>query len=313
VGAYVAKRLIRERIPFCVFDFQRDDKIVTQILSSKETSQLNRVYGDIANADTLNSVVRDAKPTHIIHLAGLQIPTCRTNPVRGAMVNIIGTLNVFEAAKGLGGSNIPIVYASSAGVAGPPADYSSAMLDDTPHRPLTHYGYFKLCNEGNARVYWLDHQMKSVGLRPLTVYGVGREIGLTSSPTKAIKAAILGRPLVIPFGGSTSFNYVQDVADVFVDAATAPLQGAHVLNMKGDVLSVEQFVAILHDVLPASKALISIQPGAKPLPLAYNFSQAGLDALLPRQKFTSVRDGILKTAELFRTLHSEGRLHADDL
>jgi len=229
------------------------------------------------------------------------------------MVNIIGTLNVFEAAKRLGSPNIPIAYASSAGVAGPPGDYGAPMDDDTPHRPLTHYGYFKLCNEGNARVYWLDHQMKSVGLRPLTVYGVGREIGMTSSPTKAIKAAILGRPLVIPFGGSTSFNYVEDVADVFVDAAGAPLRGAHVLNMKGDVLSVEQFVAILHELLPASKALVSIQAGAKPLPLAYHFHQTGLDELLPQQKYTAIRDGIKQTADLFRTLHSQGRLHADDL
>lgn len=39
-----------------------------------------------------------------------------------------------------------------------------------------------------------DRGVSSVGLRPLTVYGVGREIGMTSGPTKAIKAAILGKP-----------------------------------------------------------------------------------------------------------------------
>ena len=39
--------------------------------------------------------------------------------------------------------------------------------------PTTHYGYFKCCNEGNARVYFQDHGISSIGLRPWTVYGVG--------------------------------------------------------------------------------------------------------------------------------------------
>ena len=53
--------------------------------------------------------------------------------------------------------------------------------------PTTHYGVFKRANEGNARVYYLDHGLNSVGLRPLTVYGVNRDTGLTSDPTKAKK------------------------------------------------------------------------------------------------------------------------------
>ena len=52
---------------------------------------------------------------------------------------------------------------------------------------------YKQANEGNARVYWLDSGLPSVGLRPMTVYGVGRDQGMTSGPTKAIVAAVLGR------------------------------------------------------------------------------------------------------------------------
>ena len=56
----------------------------------------------------------------------------------------------------------------------------------------SHYGAFKVCNELNARVYWLDHGITSIGLRPWTVYGVGRDFGMTSEPTKAIKAVAAG-------------------------------------------------------------------------------------------------------------------------
>lgn len=88
--------------------------------------------------------------------------------------------------------------------------------DDDKHQPRTQYGVFKLANEGNARVYFQDHGISSVCLRPHTVYGVGREFGMTSGPTKAIKAAVLGVPYVIQFNGFTNFNYVKDLAEIFI-------------------------------------------------------------------------------------------------
>ena len=52
----------------------------------------------------------------MVHLAGVLTPDCAAHPVRGARINLIGTLNVFEAAQAEG---IPqVVYASSAGVYG---------------------------------------------------------------------------------------------------------------------------------------------------------------------------------------------------
>jgi FlaA1/EpsC-like NDP-sugar epimerase len=38
----------------------------------------------------------------VIHLRGLQVPTCKADPVAGALVNVAGTLNVFEAARKIG-------------------------------------------------------------------------------------------------------------------------------------------------------------------------------------------------------------------
>ena len=89
-----------------------------------------------------------------------------------------------------------LVYASSAAVFGPPEHYPPGPLaDDVPLTPTTHYGFFKCCNEGNARIYFQDLGLSSIGLRPWTVYGVGRDFGMTSEPTKAIKSLALGRPV----------------------------------------------------------------------------------------------------------------------
>ena len=152
----------------------------------------------------------------IIHLAGLQVPTCKADPVAGAFVNVIGTLNLFEAAKAVGAERV--VYASSAAVFG--AGEPATPVDETAAtEPATHYGVFKRTNEGNARVYFLDHGLNSVGLRPLTVYGVNRDTGLTSDPTKAMKAAVLGVPFQIRFSGATDFQYVEDTAAAFIACA----------------------------------------------------------------------------------------------
>jgi len=171
-------------------------------------------------------------------LAGLQVPTCRSDPILGAKVNVIGTLNVFEAVRKYAKNEVKgIAYASSAAVVGPTSDYSSNQfpLSDTErHFPRTHYGVFKSANEGNALVYLHDHNISSLGIRPFTVYGVGRELGVTSGPTKAAKYCILRQlgalnknnntikdpnfKFLVPFVGVTSFNYVKDVARIFIEA-----------------------------------------------------------------------------------------------
>src|SRR5262249_22821096 len=140
--------------------------------------------------------------THVVHLAGLQVPTCRADPLLGARVNVLGTLAVFEAVRESGGQIQRLVYARSAAVFGTPEDSPpDGLADDVRLSPTTHYGLFKSCNEGTARVSFQDHGLSSIGLRPWTVYGVGRAFGMTSEPTKAIKSLALGRRYRISYGG----------------------------------------------------------------------------------------------------------------
>src|SRR5207302_3520681 len=130
-----------------------------------------------------------------------------------------------------------LVYTSSAAVFAPPEFYPPGKLgDDAPLMPSTHYGVFKCCNEGNARIYFQDAGISSIGLRPWTVYGVGRDLGMTSEPTKAIKALAVGRPYHISYGGMQDLQYVDDVARAFVRCLEAPYSGGKSYNLRGDVV-----------------------------------------------------------------------------
>src|SRR5262245_13939369 len=97
IGAWVARRLLAEGTPFAILDRSPDDGILSQVLEPAALAALERCWGDIADGGVVRKAVEEGGITHVIHLAGLQVPACRVDPVAGAMVNVVGTLNVFEA------------------------------------------------------------------------------------------------------------------------------------------------------------------------------------------------------------------------
>jgi nucleoside-diphosphate-sugar epimerase len=283
-----------------------------QVMDEPEYRQVEFVPGDVTDLPALRGALERHGISHLVHLAGLQVPVCRADPVLGARVNVIGTLVVFEAVRQLRGQVGRLVYASSAAVFGAPAaDAPGPLGDDGPLRPTTHYGVFKCCNEGNARVYYQDHGLSSVGLRPWTVYGVGRDFGMTSEPTRAIKAVALGRPYHISYGGVQDLQFADDVANAFIRALEAPAAGAKAYNLRGDVADLPTFCRTLAAVAPEAARLVT--HGDTQLPIAYNLSDDQFQRDLGPLPKTSLREGIRQTLERFRQLLAEGRLDTSDL
>lgn len=117
-----------------------DDGIFRQVLDEKQHRRITMRYGDVADYKLISSIIHDIKPSYIIHLAAVQIPTCRASPSVGAAVNVQGTVNIFEAVRQQSPRTVKcIVYASSAGACGPPDDYTDGIVDDhSVHRPTNH-------------------------------------------------------------------------------------------------------------------------------------------------------------------------------
>ena len=310
IGAWIVKRLLEAQARVVIFDRSADPQRLRQIMDQREISLIHLITGDITEADVLLPIIDRFEVTNLIHLAGLQVPTCRADPRLGALVNVIGTINVFEAVRRSAGQIKNVVYASSAAVFGVPEEDRPMTERDEP-QPSSHYGVFKRCNEGNAHVYFLDHGVHSVGLRPLTVYGVGRDFGVTSDPTKAMKAAVVGRPFHIRFGGRTDFQYVADTADVFIRSAIADLQGAHVFNLHGEVVHIADVVKEIERVMPAARGTISLADQLLAIPTAMD--DAALRAAIGPVPATSLSEGVSATIALFAELHAQGRLDTSDL
>src|SRR5438552_1188187 len=195
IGCWIVRNLFAGGHEVWVYDLKEDPRRLRLVLDEEQVRQVHFIPGDVTDLAALSKAIRDHRIAHVIHLAGLQVPVCRSDPLLGARVNVLGTLAVFEAVRQAGKQIERLVYASSAAVFGPPDAYAPGRLaDDVPLTPTTHYGVFQCCNEGNARIYYPDHGLSSIGLRPWTVYGVGRDFGMTRDPPKAIQALALGRP-----------------------------------------------------------------------------------------------------------------------
>ena len=180
-----------------------------------------------------------------------------------------------------------------------------------PLAPSTHYGAFKCCNEASARIYFQDHGLSSIGLRPWTVYGVGRDFGMTSEPTKAIKSLALNRPYHITYGGWQDLQFVDDVAKTFVRCLERPYEGAKSYNLRGHVVDLPTFHRALCEVEPAAAKLIT--HGDRQIAIAYDLDDAGLQRDLGPMPRTPLADGIRKTLDLFRELNTVSRLDTADL
>lgn len=235
--------------------------------------------GDVSSWDAVKTALEDCDG--VVHLAGLLTPACQADPVRGLQVNALGTLLVFEAARRRG---LPhVVYASSAGVYGP--------HDAQVAAPTTLYGTWKLAGEGIARSYLADHGIGSVGLRPFIVYGSGREVGLSSGPSLACRAAARGESYTIPFTGASGMVYVDDVIDALAAALQPRTAGAHVFNMAGVKATVDDVIAEIARQVPGAR----IDAKGPPLPISADIRSDGLGPVLGLTRTTSLREGIAAT------------------
>src|SRR5437660_8119249 len=135
IGSWIVKALAERGDTAVVFDRSEDTRRLDAIMEPDDVERVHFIAGDITDVSAVRSALEASGARRIIHLAGLQVPTCKADPVAGAFVNVIGTLNVFESAKALGVERI--VYASSAAVFGA-ADADQQVGEMTDTEPATH-------------------------------------------------------------------------------------------------------------------------------------------------------------------------------
>ena len=99
IGSWVVRRLLADGERPVLFDLADDPWRLRMIAGPDVTDRVAMVRGDISDHEQVARAVRDHSIRRIIHLAAWQIPLCREDPAKGALINVVGTANVFEAAR----------------------------------------------------------------------------------------------------------------------------------------------------------------------------------------------------------------------
>lgn len=307
LGAWVVAALVRAGAEVTAYDLADDPHRMRLMMTPEEIGAVTFAQGDITNQAELTARVQETGVTDIIHLAALQVPACKANPALGARVNVVGTVNVFEAARAAGLSRV--VYASSVATYGPKEDYDHPLiLPDDALAPRTLYGAYKQANEATARILRQETGISSIGLRPYVIYGPGRDQGMTSTPTTAMLAASAGLPYHISYGGRCGLQYAADVAELFVRALNVPFEGAEVYNIRGSVVGMDEVVAAIEAAVPAARGTITHAETALPFPDGQDDSR--LQALLGPFAYTALEAGVSATIATFKAALADGRLTA---
>ncbi len=296
IGAQIVAALLHDGATPIVFDIADDRRRLKMLVEDDVADAVTWVTGDIRDSEAVTAAVRDHDIGAIIHLAAMQVPFCNADPVRGASVNVVGHVNVFEAARAAGIRSI--AYASSV-AALPPGD---------TQWPATLYGAYKLADEAIADVYARSWGVASIGIRPHTVYGPGRDQGVTAAPTKAMLAAAAGVPFTIPFTGPIMMQHTEEVAEAFIRAALADIEGAHVCDLAGADTSIGDIVTALGAVAPGHE----VRATGDALPFVSGLDDGPLRALIGDWQTVDLDTGVHRTVAAFRTLLRNGQLKPDD-
>ncbi|MGE5408081.1 MAG: NAD-dependent epimerase/dehydratase family protein [Syntrophothermus sp.] len=183
---------------------------------------------DIRDAAALTALAAERRPQVVFHLAAqIDVRKSLADPAFDAAVNVGGTANVLDAARGAGAERV--VFTSTGGaIYGEGAGQELPLDEGAPIAPISAYGQSKYAAEGYLALYERLYGLSTVALRLGNVYGP-RQDPLGEAGVIAIFCGVLrsgGRPTVYGDGTQTrDYIYVGDVVDAALAAAGSRVSG----------------------------------------------------------------------------------------
>ena len=272
----------------------------------KESEQSNNYHciaGDLSDPESIESVVKEVEPTHVIHLGALQTPDCRDYPMKGLDINVIGTAHLLQACSKLKNPLERFVFASSSAVNGARSLYGSeGVRPEDPYHPFNLYGYWKVAGEGMAQAFHQVTGTPTVSLRLATTYGPGRDRGFTAAMTSAMKAVVRGESFEVPYRGQEHYHFSLDVGAGFARSVMDPFSGYGVFNLLGQTHKIEDFIATIFKEavhFEINKPKITFASDAELSPFIYELNDESTRKAFPKMPLTSLSNGVNQSLSYF--------------
>ena len=250
IGAHTAAQVIAAGNKVVLFDLSPNRDYIQKIASSRAEA----VAADVRDLPALLSALERFNIDTVIHTAGLIGSRVQENSYTGATNNILGTINVLEAARLRRLRRV--VYVSTFGT------YDRAKITDTVVRE-THpigghnlYAATKVCSEHLVHAYVGMYKLDTVIIRPGGVFGRGFYVG-GSTVGKVMRDLALnvikGEPFTIDAKTYSPNEYVygKDVAQALTLACQAEGMKQRIYNAgTGVVTGPSELAQIVKEIAP---------------------------------------------------------------
>jgi nucleoside-diphosphate-sugar epimerase len=270
IGGHVLRGLLKKGHEVVAFDAVPDAEWISDI-----ADRVTIIKGEVQDLPSIADTIKKFETTHIIHTASLLTVASQQRPSLAFQVNIVGTVNILEAARLM---DIPhVTYASSTAVYGY-TEQGKVIDEEHPQKPATLYGVSKLLGEHYGSVYSQDYGMVFNALRFPIVYGPGQSRRGFSSIKEVVEKPVQGLPAKVREGGDQTYDtvYVKDVANAIISACFAGKTEHRFFNIGlGAMHSLRDVANIVSKVIPG--AVLEIGPGfdiAEPVRGPLNIARA---------------------------------------
>jgi nucleoside-diphosphate-sugar epimerase len=251
IGSNIVQELLKQGHDVRVLDNFATSKRET-LRRHLESPRFRLIEGDLRSYHTVSRAVHGVD--FILHQGALpSVPRSIDDPITSNDVNILGTLNILEAAKAYNVKRV--VYASSSSVYG-----NSEKLpkeESMPIAPLSPYAITKYAAERYCEVFYRIYGIETVSLRYFNVFGPNQDPSSQYSAVipKFITAIAAGkRPVIFGDGmQSRDFTFVYNNVTANLLACTAPNAAGKVINIAcGERFTLLDLVSTINRILGKS-------------------------------------------------------------
>ena len=216
MGSHLTERLLAEGAKVSVYVRGNSTSGTTQYTLRNIEHLKNKldeiITGNISSTDAKELVIKN-KPEIIFHLAAdAYVPNSFAHPIEVMETNVIGTLNILQAAKE--GKGIKrIVCTSSSEIYG--MTIGGSIDEEHPLYPSSPYAASKVAADRYCYSYQNTYHLPVAIIRPFNTYGPRHTYDVIP---KFIELALKGKTLTVHGTGrqSRDFTYVDDMVDAFM-------------------------------------------------------------------------------------------------
>jgi UDP-glucose 4-epimerase len=253
IGSNLCRTLLEQGAKVTAYDNLYSGKI--EFIEDLMDKGLNFVQEDIRDAAALEKATKNSEV--IFHLAAqTSVPFSMENPKEDSEINVIGTLNVLEAARKAGAR---VVFASSCAVYGNPEKRPTP--ETHPTHPIAFYGLSKLLGENCCRFYQEIYGLEVVILRIFNVYGPNCHgviydfLGKLQKTPNKLEVLGTGKQ-------ARDFVYISDMVNFLLKAANSPAAAGEVFNVgTGTTTDVSELAAMIIEILGLKDVDVSFKGG----------------------------------------------------